>query len=261
MEVVIGIGDEDWRCSIALAYLFFEEEDTAAIAELIARHLKRRDLDSNISTAKTNDVGWERISQLRAAGLMPDPSLKRSPILWLRFGFLSQSKGIPLSDRFLRTYARWRKQSSREFGGAIVRLTLGDSGSGGAVELLECHLDYFLYASRLGIDISSDVTIELIYDYPDGDTVKVNNDKRTTAEHVGRHAQSVIGQFVAVAAVRGSIKGLTPGKDGSRYVCHLTRQELAEALHAKFPDVQEYCVSTVFRAIGDFVACSRPRRG
>ena len=124
-------------------------------------------------------------------------------------------------------------------------------------EVLEYPLDYFLHAPDLDENIFTEIEVELLDDRDDGESGGKKR-KETTADHVGQHAQRLIGERIEEAARGAKIRGLTSTKDKGRYVCHLSRSELAHQLKTKFSAMRQFSDSTIVRAVGDFVACSRP---
>lgn len=77
--------------------------------------------------------------------------------------------------------------------------------------------------------------------------------------HVGPHSLNLIKKYVITAVVNGSIKGLTSNTENGRYICYLSRRELTIALKSKYLKAQRPSTETIFRGIGKFVACSRPK--
>ena len=251
------LGVATWRCARALARMYFDASDSDELVKSIERYWKRGELGSDVSANVQIDKGWKRIEKIRAIYPELDLSLKRTAVRWFRFGFMLQRRGVSFSDRFLKRYAQWRRKSSTQFGGTTVQWKTGKVRQNGDAEVLEYPLDYFLHASGLREDILAEIEVELLDDRVEGESGGKKR-KETTADHVGQHARRLIGERIEEAARGAKIRGLTATKDEGRYVCHLTRLELAHKLRAKFANMRQFSDSTIMRAVGDFAACSRP---
>ena len=252
-----NIGVATWKCSRALARMYFENSDYAVIANQIEQYWKHGELDSNMSANAHKDEGWKRIEMIRKMHPELDLSQRRSAVCWFRFGFLLQSRGVSLSDRFLKNYARWRKMSSTELGGTTVQLKTEKTVWNDKSKRLSYPLDYFLHAPNLE-DISAEIEVKLIHDIAEKISA-AGRKKETTADHVGKHALQLIGEKIKEAATGAKIRGLTSTKEKGRYICHLSRRELADNLYKKFSVLKrQFKVSVIARAVGDFAACSRP---
>ncbi len=246
-----------WQCARALARMYFDTSSSDILAKPIARYWKSGELGSDVSANVQIDKGWKRIAKIRAIYPVLDLSLKRTAVRWFRFGFMLQRRGVSFSDRFLKRYAQWRRKSSTQFGGTTVQWKTGKVRQNGDAEVLEYPLDYFLHASGLREDILAEIEVELLDDRVEGESGGKKR-KETTADHVGQHAQRLIGERIEEAARGAKIRGLTSTKDKGRYVCHLSRSELAHQLKTKFSAMRQFSDSTIVRAVGDFATCSRP---
>ena len=255
--MTVDLGVKTWQCARALARMYFDTSNYDALAKEIERYWTRDVLSSDVSANGKKDEGWRRIAKIRAIYPELDLSLKRTAVRWFRFGFMLQRRGVSFSDRFLERYAQWRRESSTQFGGTTVQWRTGDVRRNGDSEVLEYPLDYYLHAPDLDEDISTEIEVELLDDRDDSESGGKRR-KETTADHVGQHAQRLIGERIEEAARGAKIRGLTATKDEGRYVCHLTRLELAHKLRAKFSNMRQFSDSTIMRAVGDFAACSRP---
>ena len=255
--MTVDLGVKTWQCARALARMYFDTSNYDALAKEIERYWKRGDLGSDVSANVQVDKGWKRIEKIRAIYPELDLSLKRTAVRWFRFGFMLQRRGVSFSDRFLKRYAQWRRESSTQFGGTTVQWRTRNVRRKGDAEVLEYPLDYYLHAPDLDEDISTEIEVELLDDRDDSESGGKRR-KETTADHVGQHAQRLIGERIEEAARGAKIRGLTATKDEGRYVCHLTRLELAHKLQAKFANMRQFSDSTIMRAVGDFAACSRP---
>lgn len=255
MKVDLGVAR--WPCALAFARMYFDASDSDALVKPIERYWTRDVLSSDVSANGKKDEGWRRIAKIRAIYPELDLSLTRTSVRWFRFGFMLQRRGVSFSDRFLKRYAQWRRKSSTQFGGTTVQWRAVDVRRNGDSEVLEYPLDYFLHAPDLDEDIFTEIEVELLDDRNDGKSGGKTR-KETTADHVGQHAQRLIGERIEEAARGAKIRGLTSTKDKGRYVCHLSRSELAHQLKAKFSAMRQFSDSTIVRAVGDFVACSRP---
>ena len=255
--MTVDLGVKTWQCARALARMYFDTSNYDALAKEIERYWTRDVLSSDVSAKVRKDEGWRRIKEIRAIYPELDLSLKRTAVRWFRFGFMLQRRGVSFSDRFLERYAQWRRESSTQFGGTTVQWRTGDVRRNGDSEVLEYPLDYYLHAPDLDEDISTEIEVELLDDRDDSESGGKRR-KETTADHVGQHAQRLIGERIEEAARGAKIRGLTATKDEGRYVCHLTRLELAHKLRAKFSNMRQFSDSTIMRAVGDFAACSRP---
>ena len=255
--MTVDLGVKTWQCARALARMYFDTSNYDALAKEIERYWKRGDLGSDVSANVQVDKGWKRIEKIRAIYPELDLSLKRTAVRWFRFGFMLQRRGVSFSDRFLKRYAQWRRKSSTQFGGTTVQWKTGKVRRKGDAGVLEYPLDYFLHASDLDEDIFAEIEVDLLDDRNDGESGGKKR-KETTADHVGQHAQRLIGERIEEAARGAKIRGLTSTKDKGRYVCHLTRLELAHKLRTKYSNMRQFSDSTIMRAVGDFAACSRP---
>lgn len=255
MKVDLGVAT--WQCARALARMYFDSSNSDVLAKPIERYWKRGVLGSDVSENVQKDEGWQRIAKIKAIYPELELSLKRGAVRWIRFGFLLQRQGVSFSDRFLKRYAQWRRESSTQFGGTTVQWRTGNVSRSVDSEVLEYPLDYFLHAPDLDENIFAEIEVELL---DDRDDAKGGGKmpKKTTADHVGQRAQRLIGERIEEAARGEKIRGLTATKDEGRYVCHLTRLELAHKLQAKFANMRQFSDSTIMRAVGDFAACSRP---
>ena len=245
-----------WDCSHALACLLFEEGKIDELARAIKRFLMRGELTTDQQFPQGSNDALKQLSRVRQEYPSLGISVRQSPILWMRFGFMLQRSGVPLSDRFVRIYALWRQQHSKDLGGTMVHWRIRDPLEGGLEEAMECPLDYFMHAPSLGVDIGSQIDISLCDDY---EAKATRSKKESTSDHVGRHARLVIEECIIDAAVRNRITGLTTERDGGRYICHLTRAQLVKVLRSRYPAAKQFGISTIIRTVGDFVACSRPR--
>lgn len=256
-ELKDDIGVATWQCARALAHLYFDSSNSEVVAKQIEFYWKSGVFGRDVSANAQKDIGWKQIEIIKRIHSRLDLSSKRIAVRWFRFGFLLQRRGVSLSDRFLKRYARWRQESSTQFGGTTVQWRVGKVQRGDSV-ILEYPLDYFLHAPDLDENIFDDIEVELLDDIADGASSGERR-KKTTSDHVGRHAQRLIGEKIKEAVRGAKISGLTSKKEKERYVCHLTRLELAHKLQAKFSAMSHLSTSTIVRAVGDFVACSRPR--
>lgn len=252
-------GDAMWRCARALAWLYFESGEIDEIAQHIEQRWKRLNCNNHTVKCVPKDKGWNRIAEVRKFHPALDLSMRRRSVLWFRFGFLLQRRGVDLGDRFLNRYARWRRESSTLYGGTTIRWNalnlLGDSTK----KVNEYPLDYFLHASELKLDILEDIQVDFLDDCDESAAPTNKGRKKTTADHVGANARQMIEQKIKEAVRGAKIRELTSAKDKKgRYVCHVTRDELARKLQSKFSSLQQFGVSTIVRAVGDFVACSMP---
>ena len=246
-----------WDCPHALARLLFEEGEIDELARLIKRFLMRGKLTTDQQFPEGSNDALKQLGRIWNGYPSLDISLRQSPILWMRFAFMLQRKGETLSDRFVRVYALWRRQHSKDLGGTMVHWRIRDPLKGGLEEAIQCPLDYFMHAPNLGVDIESQIDISLNHDFV---SKPARFKKESTSDHVGRHARLVIQDCITDAAVRNRITGLTAERDEGRYICHLKRTQLATQLRLRYPAAKQFAISTIIRTVSDFVACSRPRR-
>lgn len=246
-------------CARALAWLYFESGRISEIAECIEQCWKQLNRNDRTVKCVPRDKGWDRIEEVRKFHPALNLSMRRRSVLWFRFGFLLQRRGVDLGDRFLNRYARWRRWSSTQFGGTTIRWNALDLLGDGTKKVCEYPLDYFLHASELKLDVFEDIQIVFLDDCEESAALTSNGRKKTTADHVGTNARRMIEQRIKEAVRGAKIRGLTSAKDKKgRNVCHLTRDELARKLQSKFPSLRQFGVSTIVRAVGDFAACSMP---
>lgn len=248
MDVSIETFNEtDWQSSHALARLFFESGDIKLLGKQIRDFLREgsikgveTDTDGASEAWQSLDVVQDKFPQLQSLCHQP-------PVIWLRFGLMLQSEGAVLSDSFLASYAKWRSACAKACGATRVRYRSEST-------LTVWSLDYFLLGRNIDIEMPSNDQVVLLHDREWGGGTRILSDV------VGRHALAVIKECVTDAVVRGKIVGLTKEMDHERYICHLTREELADALQERYPPMDELSFYTIVRSVGKFVACSRPRR-
>jgi len=250
-----------WTYPRALARLLFEGEKVGALSRQITNFFEKGKFDSD-QFSKENGVALKQLLKTKEAFPGLHVSLKQPPILWVRFGFLLQQRGIGLSDRYLMRYAEWRDQCSKNRGGTMVRWITKSPANPENKQISKFQMDYFLHAPDLSVSIEAEQVIRLDHD-PRREVAKPGRHvKMVTEDHVGVHAMKVIEECIYKAAFLGSIKGLTSERDikRERFICHLKREELAKALSAKFSEARQFSLTTIVRTVGDFAACSRPRR-
>ncbi len=250
MDVLVEeFNETKWQRSDALARLLFESGDIKMLAKRVRSFLKE---------GSTKEVEIERdgtSETWRSLGVFRDkcPWLKtpchQPPVVWLRVGLMLQSEGAVLSNSFIVSYAEWRRVCATERGATKVRYRSGST-------LKIWPLDYFLLGRNLGIDIPWDGEVSLLHERE----AKGGNKNRTLSDVVGRHNLPVIKECVIDAVVRKKIDGLTKEIDRERYICHLTRNELAYELQERYPQMSEIGFHVIVRSVGKFVACGRPRR-
>lgn len=240
-----------WRSPQALARLLFEQKQIKSTATQIASVLEKSCLMDSSEDAKNDDPGWEKLLLLRQSLPMLSPSHKRHPIVWVRFGFSLQRNGIVLSDNFLHAYANWRNLRSGRKTSRWVHCTSNKNTAGSNLTSDDYLLDYFIHSPCIDVDIFSDIEV----------TIAEGPQKPfSMSEQVGSRALVLITEYVVSAAVRGSIKGLQREKDEkNRYICHLTRAKLADALRSKYPAIAQFKQSIIIRALSALTACSWPR--
>lgn len=226
-----------------------------AISNFLVRELEPFLKEGSIEAAgampEVMPMAWRSLKIVREKCPEMIKPCEQPPVIWLRLGFVLQSEGVALSDSFIASYAEWRQACSEEFGGAIsVRYRRGSRPPE------TWPLDYFLHGRNLDFEIPSKCEVTLLSSLEGNGTTN----GRICSDVVGRHALAVIRECVTDAVVLQKIKGLTKEMDQGRYICHLSRKALAIALRSKFPHMREIGLHTIIRSVGEFVACSRPRR-
>ena len=146
--------------------------------------------------------------------------------------------------------------AQREFGNTRVEWKANDL-SGKQPPKWEW-LDYFILAPGLDVSLESGIEIELIHSKVEPCEKK---EPKTTAEQVGWRAYEIIRDEVIRVVTQKTIRALTTEVDEKRrFLCSLNKKELANALQKKSSLVAQFKVSTISRCLGDFVACSCPRK-
>lgn len=257
MDVKSAFDMSTWRCAHAVARLLLEEGKAKDFAPKVKSLLNQPGSLECTKPDEWDDRAWESFCALRTAYPKLDVSLERHPLLWVRFGFCLQRSQIALSNSFLWSYAKWRELCSSQRGGSNVFWETKPASFGGIPEVRNCPLDFFVHAPNVGLTVESDVTIRVEHTRISKKTSP--SPKVLTSNHVGGRAYRSIEDRVIEAVVRRSIKGLISERDEKgRYLCSLTRDELAHALRAKYSALDHIKVSTIVRALSDFVACSWP---
>lgn len=244
--------ESKWKRSNALARLFFESGNLKLLGGRVRTFLKEGSIEAVGVTPERMPTAWRSLKIVREKfpGLI-NPC-EQPPVIWLRLGFVLQSEGVVLSDSFIASYAEWRQACSEEFAGATsVRYRSGSRPT----EIWP--LDYFLHGRNLDFEIPSKCEVELLGSHEEDATVEA----RPCCDVVGRHVLAVIRECVTDAVVLQKIKGLTKEMDRERYICYSTRKDLANALHSKYPHLRNISLHLMVRSLGEFVACSRPKRG
>lgn len=247
---------DNWKCSFALARMLFDEGELSTLSSKIRDFMNQREGEPANLFPDGNEGAVEQLAKIRDQTPSLPPNLKAHPVLWTRFAFSLQRQGCQLSDRFLECYAKWRKDSSHAYGGSNVCWTAIQGDHKGVTT--SCPLDYFLHAPNLGVDVgTSKVSITLKGTFTGLPDQPIRDDPYEN--HVGPHSLNLIKKYVITAVVNGSIKGLTSNTENGRYICYLSRRELTIALKSKYLKAQRPSTETIFRGIGKFVACSRPK--
>lgn len=238
-----------WQRSHALARLLFESGDIKMLGKQVRSFLKEGSTKGVETGHDGASEAWRSLEVVRDKFPWLKSPCHQPPVIWLRFGLMLQSEGAVLSNSFIVSYAEWRRVCATERGATKVRYRSGST-------LKIWPLDYFLLGRNLGIEIPSDEEVILLHDRE----AKGANKIRTLSDVVGRHSLAVIKECVIDAVVRRKIGGLTKEMDRERYICHLTRDELANELQEKYPHMGDIGFHSIVRSLGKFVACDRPRR-
>lgn len=257
MHVEIGFNKPIWRCADAIARLLIEDGKLNKLAQQVETIFTQPISATLNKPSAWDDAAWQALKRLRNVYPTLTPSLEQHPLLWIRFGFELQRRGVDISDSFMQSYSQWRKRCANELGGTMVFWKTPARQSGGVSMRADCALDYFIHAPNLPITIESDVEISIshVRTRKKGTT----STKSSTSDHVGSHACRLIEDKITDAAVLGTIKGLTTTKDSrGRYTCSLTRDAFTKKLREKYPVLTQYKQSTIIRTLSDFVACSWP---
>ena len=257
MFEVRDFNKDNWKCSLALARMLFEEGKLDNLASKIREFLNQPEGGADKMFPCSSGGAIKSLVQIREQVPALNLDQKAHPVLWVRFAFWLQSRGIGLADRFLLCYAKWREECSDEFGGSHVYWAARKDGGKGVTK--SCPLDYFLHTPNIGIDFRTRGVILSLKHSTGMLKEQIEAPKRTDADLVGSHSLKEIKMGVNDAVANRSINGLTGNTEDGRYICYLTRKALAEALKKKYWKAQRPSVNSIERVIGKFVACSRPR--
>lgn len=250
MDVLVEeFNETEWQRSHALARLLFESGDIKMLGKQVRSFLKEGTTQGGDAEHDGTSEAWRSLRLVRDKFPWLKSPCHQPPVIWLRVGLMLQSEGAVLSNSFLVSYAEWRRACATERGATKVRYRNGST-------LKIWPLDYFLLGRNLGIEIPSDGEVSLLHERE----AKGGHKDRTLSDVVGRHNLPVIKECVLDAVVRKKIDGLTKEMDRERYICHLTRNELAHELQEQYPHMCEIGYHVIVRAVGKFVACGRPRR-
>jgi len=241
----------NWGRTQGLTWMLFEDDACEKDVRGVLKHGARS--ASPFFVEKYKDQ-VDLLEHLRATHSFLQSSIKLHPVVWMRLLFTSGSHKLQLSDRFLNAYAEWRHLSAQETGGINVSFSRCSALSKDRKELV--HIDYFLHATTLEFSFVKDLKIELVGDLGEYEEKSPQENSRSTTEIVGRGSMSMIETCIKDAIKKRTIESLRSVKAEKRFVCSLTREELAKELQKRYESARSISVETIIRGVGNFVLCS-----
>ena len=242
----------NWGRTQGLTWMLFEDDACEKDVRGVLKHGARS--ASPFFVEKYKDQ-VDLLEHLRATHSFLQSSIKLHPVVWMRLLFTSGSHKLQLSDRFLNAYAEWRHLSAQETGGINVSFSRCSALSKDRKELV--HIDYFLHATTLEFSFVKNLTVELVHDLGKYEEKAPQDAGRSASDHVGANALSIMRHCINDAVQKKSINGLSGKKDEERFICSLSRLELAKELQKRYKSADSLSLSTLVRGIGEFAYCSR----
>ena len=269
-----------WPCVNALYEMFFSDVEKYVSDEISPNDIRSL-VATNLSGSKVtnpylDDQDNVLIGKKVDALLEIEPGLKfqraMSRISWYRFGFCAQLHQVALSNNFVKYYGRWRLRLSLtgesytvcDFGLGVNKTptrptTISNTAFKGYT------MDRFFHCADSIRIFSDKVEWKLVRvgcDTPDKNKSisKIRSPKRTIERIVGSNSYVAIEKCISIAARDEEFLALKNKKSGGRYLSTVTRKLLAELLKGEFRNQLNCSVSTLHRALSDFVSCPRARR-
>lgn len=270
----------DWSCGNALLYIFFSDNERASFNVAHRKFLKYQLLDI-LSNPDKND--WDDSLEKDELELikslannirsLPLPfkitkESQFSPIAWVKLAMQISFTGIPIANKFMRHYGKWRNecQHSRKLAlvvqnGPEVKST--EASSTKSRDSIAYSLDVFLLTDIAKFNpfkYNYCIQYKAIAIDSKVATQKVRS-KRLAENQVGTGVYSDFNKYITKAAEGRYIPNeLRKLPDGSRFKFSGTRLELLDILRKKFPGKLTYSDGVCIRAISDFAACGKYKR-
>lgn len=241
---------DDWRRTQGLMWMLFENDEHREDISCFLNHGLK-----DVSPAlKENKGKIDILKHLRTTHTWLRRSIKLHPIVWMRLLFTTPSKHFQLSDRFLKAYSAWRHLKAQELGGINVSFPYHPTLSTNGIKTVP--IDYFLHSTTLNFSFDQDVKIKLVGDLGKYEEKSPKRNSRSTSDVVGRGSMIMIEACIKDAIKNRTIDSLRSVKNEERFVCGLTRENLAKALQEKYECARSTSIEVIVRGVSDFVLCS-----
>jgi len=241
----------NWSRTQGLTWMLFEDDERYEDVRSVLNH-GAKNASQNFVEKYEKTVAL--LDHLRTTHSCLRKSIKIHPVFLMRLLLTSSPKNLLLSDRFLKKYAAWRHRRAQEFGGTSVVFTHPSSLSEAGAEPVP--IDYFLHSTSLEISFDKDLKVELVGDLGQYEEKSPQENSRSTAEIVGRVSMAMIKACIEDAIKNRAIESLGSVKTEERFVCSLTREELAKELQKRYERARSISIETIIRGVGNFVLCS-----
>lgn len=242
---------DDWRRTQALMWMLFENDEHR---EDISHFLNHGSKDISPDFMKESKEKVDLLDHLRTTHTWLRRSIKLHPAVWMRLVFTTPSRHFQLSDRFLRAYSEWRHLKAQASGGINVSISCQPPLCPGDTKTVS--IDYFLHSTTMNFSFDQQMKIEIAGDLGDYEEKSPQRNSRSTIEVVGRGSMTMIEACIKDAIKNRTIDSLRPVKGEERFVCSLTRENLAKALQERYKHTRSISVDAIVRGVGSFVRCS-----
>ena len=242
---------DDWRRTQALMWMLFENDEHR---EDISHFLNHGSKDISPAFVQENKGKIDALVHLRTTHTWLRRPVKLHPAVWMRLVFTTSSRHFQLSDRFLRAYSAWRHFKAQESGGINVSFPYSPTLSTASIKTVP--IDYFLHSTTLNFPFSQEIKIKLVGDLGEYEEKSPKKNSRSTSEVVGRGSMTMIEACIKDAIKKRTIDSLKSVENEERFVCSLTRENLAKALQEKYKQTRSISVDAIVRGVGSFVRCS-----
>lgn len=243
--------NDDWRRTQGLMWMLFENDEHSEDISYVLNHGSK---DVSPEFANENKGKIDLLDHLRTTHTWLRRSIKLHPAVWMRLVFTTPFRHSQLSDRFLLAYSAWRHLKAQESGG--INVSFSNHPTLSTSDTKTVPIDYFLHSTSLEISFDKDLKIELVGDLGEYEEKSQQENSRSTTEIVGRGSMSMIETCIKDAIKNRTIESLRSVKAEKRFVCSLTREELAKELQKRYESARSISVETIIRGVGNFVLCS-----
>lgn len=268
MGTVIDFERETWSCCDALINIFFSDWD-----ELNDDENLRFEIRSYIASYPTNknckppNLSEDRLKNIRSLidtlhpiSKRPVSRLLEPPLVWIKFAFFANRNGVILSETFIKAYAQWRLTRSITYGPETIVQTMGPPRK--IIEnrpfaiarhkFLGHPLDRFLLSSRVPLVLGEGAEWKI----SGAQTSKTNKQKLDAVKTAtGENLTNNLIYCLETAVASGRIPALHNKKVEGRFLCDITKEELAILLMKVFKHRLPYRETSIKRALSTFVAC------